>query len=209
MVAYLRARTAFFDRVVLDAIARGTTQFVIAAAGYDGRSLRYATPGGRWFELDHPSTQADKRDRLARLGITAPGVTFVSADFRTDDVADRLRTTGLDGAAPTLFTVEGVVAYLDHDVVATLFGALRAVAATGSLLAVSLSTTSSDGTTTQRRVRFQQAVAALGEPLAAPLTPDGATTLFAATGWREVPPLDDDAGARRRATGLVVLAPTG
>ncbi len=76
---YLAARTAFFDRAVTGAIDRGVRQIVTGAAGYDGRALRYAKPGVRWFEVDHPATQRDKLRRLDRLGITAPGVRFVEA----------------------------------------------------------------------------------------------------------------------------------
>ncbi len=61
MHEYLRARTAFFDQAVVDSIDSGVRQVVIGGAGYDGRALRYAKPGVRWFEVDHPSTQADKR----------------------------------------------------------------------------------------------------------------------------------------------------
>ena len=66
---YLRARTAFFDRVVVGALETGFTQVVIGAAGYDGRALRYAKPGVTWFEVDLPSTQQDKLARLRRLEI--------------------------------------------------------------------------------------------------------------------------------------------
>ena len=37
MARYLAARTAFFDRVVVDAIDEGLTQLVAVGAGYDGR----------------------------------------------------------------------------------------------------------------------------------------------------------------------------
>ncbi len=109
LARYLQARTLFFDQVVVDAIAAGTTQLVAVGAGYDGRSLRYAKPGVRWFELDHPATQADKQARLERLGVPLDGLTFAPADFTTDDVESCLAATGHDPAQPTLFTSEGVV----------------------------------------------------------------------------------------------------
>src|SRR6266571_1104529 len=93
---YLAARTAFFDRAVVDAIDRDVRQVVVGAAGYDGRAFRYAKPGVRWFEVDHPATQRDKLARLARLGIAAAHVRFAEADFTRDPVADRLRAAGLD-----------------------------------------------------------------------------------------------------------------
>src|ERR1700733_9387208 len=49
MDEYIRARTAFFDRVVVNSLGQGIAQVVIGGAGYDGRALRYAKPGVRWF----------------------------------------------------------------------------------------------------------------------------------------------------------------
>ena len=96
MHEYLRARTAFFDRVVVAALDRGIRQVVVGAAGYDGRAFRYGKPGVRWFEVDHPATQRDKLERLERLGIDASQVRFVEADFTRDPVAGRLRAAGLE-----------------------------------------------------------------------------------------------------------------
>ena len=71
---------------------------MIGAAGYDGRAFRYAKPGVRWFELDHPSTQHDKLARLTRLGVPTGDIRFVAADFASDPVAERLVAAGLDPA---------------------------------------------------------------------------------------------------------------
>jgi len=104
MSEYLQARTRFFDRVVTGAIDRGVRQIVVGAAGYDGRAFRYARSGVRWFEVDHPATQRDKRERLARLGLDAGQVRFVEADFTRDPIAERLLPAGLLTAiaAPTV-----------------------------------------------------------------------------------------------------------
>src|SRR4029077_13971917 len=64
---YLAVRTAFFDRGVTGALGRTVAQVVVGAAGYDGHAFRYAKPGVRWFEVDHPATQRDKLRRLERL----------------------------------------------------------------------------------------------------------------------------------------------
>ena len=100
MGRYLAARTRFFDRVVVGAIERGVAQLVVIGAGYDGRSLRYAGPGVRWFEVDHPDTQADKRARLRRLGIDAARVAFVGFDLREPGLARALVAAGVESDAP-------------------------------------------------------------------------------------------------------------
>src|SRR5439155_14856019 len=78
---YLAARTAFFDRAVTGALGRGVAQVVVGAAGYDGRAFRYAKPGVRWFEVDHPATQRDKLERLERPGLASSSVRVVQADL--------------------------------------------------------------------------------------------------------------------------------
>jgi len=207
---YLAARTSFFDRTVTGAIDRGVRQVVVGAAGYDGRALRYAKPGVRWFEVDHPATQRDKLGRLERLGITASGVRFVEADFTRDPVADRLRAAGLDPGAPSLFLLEGVAVYLEPAVLDNVLDQFRQVAAPGSQLAISVSVSPPAGDRTHgARARFQAAVAAMGEPARSAFEAGQAEALLARTGWQVAdgePAASEPAAARRerlRAAGLL------
>jgi methyltransferase (TIGR00027 family) len=179
---YLAARTSFFDRTVTGALGRGVTQVVVGAAGYDGRAFRYAKPGVRWFEVDHPATQRDKLRRLERLGLDASHVRFAEADFIRDPVADRLRGAGLDPDTPSLFLLEGVAVYLEPAVLEDVLRQFRQVAAPGSSLAisVSLSRPRGDGA----RARFQATVAALGEPARSTFEAGEAEALLARTGWQ-------------------------
>jgi methyltransferase (TIGR00027 family) len=204
---YLAARTSFFDRTVTGAIDRGVRQIVVGAAGYDARSLRYAKPGVRWFEVDHPATQRDKLARLKRLGIAAAGVRFVEADFTRDPVAARLREAGLDPGEPSLFLLEGIAVYLEPAVLENVLDQFREVAAPGSQLAISVSTSRpAEGI----RARFQAAVTALGEPARSFFEAGQAEDLLARTGW----PVEAastkahvggqaDSGERRRSAGLL------
>ena len=193
---YLAARTSFFDRTVVNAIDRGVQQVVVGAAGYDGRAFRYAKPGVRWFEVDHPATQRDKLERLERLGIAPPHVRFVEADFTRDPVADRLRAAGLEAGVPSLFLLEGVAVYLESAVLETVLEQFRQVAAPGSRLAisVSLSREHDEGA----RARFQAAVAALGEPARSTFDAGEAEDLLARTGWRTMPGGEETAAERDR-----------
>ncbi len=207
---YLRARARFFDQVVTGALSRGRGQVVIGAAGYDGRALRYAKPGVRWFEVDHPSTQRDKRERLRRLGIGTGHIRFVAADFTVDPVADLLVAAGLAPGRPALFLLEGVAVYLDLPVLRALLEQLRQVAADGSSLAISLSVSTESVQRTARRAAFQAAVAAMGEPARSVLEADGAPDLLAAAGWRipsEAQPGQPDPADRSRRAGFILAAP--
>ena len=199
MHEYIRGRTAFFDRVVVASLDRGVTQVVIGGAGYDGRAFRYARPRVRWFEIDHPATQQDKRERVARLGLAAPQLSFIPADFTVDPVAEPLLAAGLDPARPALFLFEGVAAYLERPVIERVLAEFRAVTPVGSPLAISVSTTA----TAQTRARFADRVAALGEPASAALTVEDASVLLAAAGWKLRQPDD-----RRRSAGLLLAHAT-
>ena len=210
---YLRGRTAFFDRAVVNSVDGGIGQIVVGAAGYDGRAFRYAKSGVRWFEIDHPATQRDKRERLARLGISEPRqVRFVEADFTRDPIAERLTAAGLETAKPSLFLLEGVAVYLEPAVLERVLRQFRQVAREGSRLAISVSS-GADG---EARSRFQASVAALGEPARSTLEAGEATGLLARAGWRVMAgddADDPDAAARRerlRPAGLLTAsaAPT-
>ena len=184
MADYLTARTRFFDRAVVDALARGIRQVVVAGAGYDCRALRYGKPGVQWFEVDHPKTQMDKRARLERLGIATSSLHFVAADFRTDDVAQGLLRAGCDPTATTLLLCEGVAAYLDRSVLIGLLRSLRRAVAPDSQLAISVSVTDPSAEFAARREGFQARVAALGEPAVGVLEADEAEQVLADAGWR-------------------------
>ena len=206
---YLAARTAFFDRTVTGALGRGVTQVVVGAAGYDGRAFRYAKPGVRWFEVDHPATQRDKLERLERLGLDASHVRFVEVDFTRDPVAGRLRSAGLDPDAPSLFLLEGVAVYLEPAVLEDVLRQFRQVAAPGSSLAISVSLSRPRGDTA--RARFQAMVAALGEPARSTFEPAEAEALLARTGWPLAAGASDGQPAaagrdRLRAAGLLLAS---
>lgn len=209
MHRYLCRRTAFFDHVVVDALDAGVSQVVIVGAGYDGRAMRYARRDATFFEVDHPATQGDKRARLARLGLDASGIRFVTVDLTTDLLGERLATAGHDATSPSCLLLEGVASYLDVDVLAATLDQLRSVAATGSVLAVSVGVARRDGdpAVEDRAARFRAAVAALGEPIRNELTVGGFDELLAGAGWRAVPVPGLDDAADDAGSGLVTAEP--
>lgn len=145
------------------------------AAGYDCRALRSRTPGVRFIELDHPATQADKRRLLADLGADASDVAYAAADFTRDDVGAALAAAGHDAHEPTVFLVEGLLVYLDEDVIRALLGALRSLAHPMSRLAVSMSRQQSDS--------FIERVARAGEPARTFFDDESAAEILESCGW--------------------------
>jgi methyltransferase (TIGR00027 family) len=211
MTRYLRARTAFVDRSVVAALDAGTPQALIVGAGYDGRALRYARPGVAWFELDHPDTQADKRDRLARLGIAAGHIAFVPAEIGVVDVPAALAAAGHDATRPTVVVVEGLAPYLSLPVFTGLLTGLAARAAAGSTLALELPLVPRTDEARARRSRLAQAVGDRGEPLRSAVEADDVERLLAAAGWvvrRAVSPAGEPVATSRSSVAFVLAAPS-
>ena len=130
MELWLALRVAYLDRMVARAVDRlSVRQVVILGAGYDTRAARLPRAGVRYFEVDHPATQAAKRARLARLdGYPIDAAAYVACDFEREDPIERLAAGGFRAAEPALVIWEGVVSYLTE----------AAVRATASRLAAGL-----------------------------------------------------------------------
>jgi methyltransferase (TIGR00027 family) len=126
MEPWLALRVAFLDRLVGQAVDRlGARQIVILGAGYDTRAARLPRAGVRFFEVDHPATQAEKRGRLAALdGYPIDAATYVACDFEHDDPIERLTAAGLSVREPSLVIWEGVVPYLTEAAVRATAGRL-------------------------------------------------------------------------------------
>jgi len=199
MGRYLRARTAFFDRVTVNALGRQVTQVVVIGAGYDGRALRYRTPGVQWWEVDRPSTQADKQARLSRLGIAADAVTYVALDLARRNLAHALTASGFEPDAPALYLAEGVVPYLDAATLRSVLEDLRSLATPGTRLALSLRRSGADPA---ERARFEADVAAVGEPTVGSASTEDANERLAECRWRQV-----EISERSTAAGFIVAAP--
>jgi methyltransferase (TIGR00027 family) len=114
MELWLALRVAYLDRIIGLAIDRlSARQVVILGAGYDTRAARLPRQGVQFFEVDHPATQAEKRERLARLeGYPMDAASYVACDFEREDPVELLAHAGFDVGEPAVVIWEGVVSYL-------------------------------------------------------------------------------------------------
>jgi methyltransferase (TIGR00027 family) len=132
---FMISRTAFFDRLVCDALANDLPQLVLLGAGYDSRPYRFRHLLGnaRVYELDAPATQARKKEMLERGGVDVPAsVRFIAIDFANDDLAEVLLAAGFSPQEQALFVWEGVTYYLSLGSVDNVLAALRSIAPRGS-----------------------------------------------------------------------------
>ena len=130
MELWLALRVAYLDRLVALAVDRlSIRQIVILGAGYDTRAARLTRAGVAFFEVDHPATQAAKRERIASLpGYPVDAARYVTCNFEREDPIECLGASGFAMREPALVICEGVVPYLSEP----------AIRATASRLAVGL-----------------------------------------------------------------------
>jgi methyltransferase (TIGR00027 family) len=116
MRMFVAARSRFAQDSLDTAVARGVRQVVVLGAGLDTTALR--NPDMPVFEVDHPETQAWKRERLAQMAISSPpSLHFVPVDFERESLADRLALARFDPSRPAFFVWLGVVPYLSRDAI--------------------------------------------------------------------------------------------
>lgn len=108
MRLFIAARTAFAETKLAEAYARGTRDLVVLGAGLDTFAYRNPYPDLRVYEVDHPDTQAWKRERLSSAAIQVPGsLTYVPVDFEVDALREKLAV-----GERAFFLWLGVVPYL-------------------------------------------------------------------------------------------------
>ena len=117
---FTAARSRIAEDALSGAVERGIRQIVILGAGLDTFALR--SPHGarqiRIYEVDHPATQAWKRQRLAEAQLALPPwLIFVPVDFERDDLGEMLVGAGFQQNSPAFFTWLGVVPYLTQDAI--------------------------------------------------------------------------------------------
>ena len=186
-VGYMQVRTRLFDDELRSFLAAGGRQVVILGAGYDCRAARFATllAGARVFEVDHPATQARKREVLAEHG-AHPAVEYVSWHFERRPLRElpaALAERGLDLAAPTLTVWEGVTMYLSPEAIDATVAAVRELGGAGSRLVFNyLSRTMIERPRGLARLA-RAVVARVGEPFTFGWNPRELPAWFADRGW--------------------------
>jgi len=128
------ARSRYVEEALVPRLEAGLDQVIVLGAGFDTTALQHAGSGCRFFEVDHPATQAEKRAILARRPEPGANIVFVPVDFAQDDLAEALLAAGFDAGQPALVSWLGVTMYLPQQVTVATLLTLRRILAPGSLM---------------------------------------------------------------------------
>ncbi|HYW66594.1 MAG TPA: SAM-dependent methyltransferase [Candidatus Dormibacteraeota bacterium] len=188
---FIAVRTRFAEDALAAAVARGVRQLVVLGAGLD--TYAYRNPFGESlhvFEVDHPVTQAWKRQRLAEAAIPLlPTLTFAPIDFERETLAEGLAAAGFDPAKQAFFTWLGVVPYLTEQAV---FSTLQFIARLpgGAQVVFDYGNPPASGLDRDRNAATQEALAArvasVGEAFKSYFETDALHGKLMALGFREV-----------------------
>jgi methyltransferase (TIGR00027 family) len=187
---FIAARSALAEDKLREAIEnRGTGQLVVLGAGLDTFGCRNPFADRlKVFEVDHPATQAWKRERLAAAGIPVPeSLVFVAVDFERDSLPDALVASGFDPRRRSFFTWLGTVPYLSAESVAATLGTIAGLAGGAELVfdyAEPAGARRSAGAKAHRALA--ERVAAAGEPFLSWFEPASLHSALRALGFSAV-----------------------
>jgi methyltransferase (TIGR00027 family) len=195
LVDHLALRTQAIVDTIVEVAA---PQLVVLGAGLDARAHRMdALAETVVFEVDHPATQAFKRERAETLRRAAREVRYVGVDFERDDLGERLGASGHDATRPTTWIWEGVTPYLTEDAVDATLGVIRARTAEGSALVMTYGTPDLGTVPRVLRPLVPPAFRLLGENLRGLMTTARAHALVRAHGFEVTSDEGIDELARR------------
>ncbi|WP_181860725.1 class I SAM-dependent methyltransferase [Streptomyces diacarni] len=181
---YFAIRTAYLDRVVLEATADGPIrQVVLMAAGMDTRALRLPLPAGLTvYELDHTEL-LDIKEELLSGAAPAGGVTRVPVPVDlAEPWPEALKDAGFRPGCPTVWVTEGLLYYLPEDAAHRLLTESCALSGPGSLLTGDL--LNQAAITDQKARPFIKGLAEGGSPWQFGV--DRPEELLASHGWQPV-----------------------
>ncbi|HUJ30892.1 MAG TPA: class I SAM-dependent methyltransferase [Candidatus Acidoferrum sp.] len=193
--AFMVARSRYAEDELARAVARGAAQCVILGAGLDTFAYRNPYPESalRVFEVDHPSTQAWKLERLAAAGISPPpSLTFAPVDFERQSLAAGLDAARFRRDAITFFSWLGVTPYLTSDAMTATLAFIAAMpAGSGVVFDYAVPRSSLNWLGRLAFDRMARRVAAAGEPFQLFFDPQSLATQLRSIGFHSL----EDLGA--------------
>jgi methyltransferase (TIGR00027 family) len=130
IVRHFAHRKRWIERHCRAALTDGFTRVIVLGAGFDtlGYRLCMETDRVEVVEVDHPATQAVKREAIAALAprLMTP-LRFIACDLANEDLPAAL----LNDPRRTVVVAEGLLMYLSENTVGRLFDQVRALSPAG------------------------------------------------------------------------------
>ena len=212
-VASTLSAMRYLEDRLAEAVHEAFTQYVVLGAGLDSFALRRLDlcQTLRVFEVDHPATQALKRERIERfLGAPPEHLEFVPADFERQSLEEVLANSGFDPGARTLFSWIASIPYIDASAVHETFRAIADLSAEGSEIVFNFGSWGASSGGGSMNQALDRATQRRGEPLKSSFEPEALLRAVCDMGYARVALLDSDAQTRRyfadRSDGLRVVA---
>ncbi|MDR2309209.1 MAG: SAM-dependent methyltransferase [Paucimonas sp.] len=205
-------RSRFVEDRLRAAVESGVKQYIVLGAGLDTFAYRQPPWAAQLsiIEVDHPASQARKRDYLSRAGVAVAGnVSFCPLDFERERLMQGLRSSDFDSAQPAFFSWLGVTQYLTGTAIKDVLGEVSSCAP-GSAIALSfvLADGLLSGLDAQTGNHFAALAQGRGEPWLSRLSPEQLRTWLHAAGFARVQHARPEALQRhyygRRTDGLTV-----
>ena len=177
-------RSRFAEDRLAQAVARGAKAYVLVGAGFDSFAFRQPDWARRIhiFEVDHPATQAEKRERIASSNLCVPdNMTFVANDFSERSLGEALARTGLSREEAVFFSWLGVCMYLKQAAIVETLSAMATFAAGSEVV---LTFKQPDGA--ENSGKLADTVAAVGEAFVSFFTPDEMDALLRRCGFSDI-----------------------
>ncbi|MGD0305953.1 MAG: class I SAM-dependent methyltransferase [Candidatus Acidiferrales bacterium] len=207
---FTAARSRVAEDALSAAVEKGVRQIVILGAGLDTFALRnpHAAQQVRIYEVDHPATQAWKRQLLAEAQIALPPwLVFVPVDFEQNDLGEKLAAAGLQQNSPAFFTWLGVVPYLTEDAIGRTLDYISSIQ--NSEVVFDYMEPAGAFSEELRQLENQRAeqLEKIGERSATRFDPAGLATLLRSHGFRAIQDINFQQIASRFGHAIQGLAP--
>jgi methyltransferase (TIGR00027 family) len=167
-------RTRYAEDALQAAVAKGITQYVLIGAGFDSFALRRPgfAEGVQIFEIDFPSTQDLKLQRIHECGLARPASAhFIAADLSKESVQDALARSSFRSDRLSFFSWLGVSMYLTREANFSTFKSIAACAPKDSELVFTYFDERLFHLPSESFREMERRVASLGEPFLSGFSP--------------------------------------
>lgn len=133
--AIVLGRARYTEELLDAAVLSGVDQYVMLGAGLDTFALRRPDLMAMIsaYEIDHPSTQAWKRDHLAQVGRELPAaLEFIPVDLEHETVVKALSCSSFRSDQRAFFSWLGTTPYLSREAIFHTLESIVAASAPGS-----------------------------------------------------------------------------